>query len=70
MTIKYDYISIEGYLVVIECTKSSHVFHSPKNLPWLHYCKKCGLVRLKNKISQKATSAGCLHYYDKVVGKV
>lgn len=70
MSLNYDYISIEGYLVKIECTKSNHVMHSPKGLPWLHYCKKCGLVLLKNKVFRKAYETGCCHYQDRIVGKI
>ena len=37
----------------------NHSFTSPKGLAWLHYCRHCGHVGLKNVISVLVTKIGC-----------
>lgn len=36
-----------------------HTFGTPKKLPWLTYCQRCGHVVLKNEVSAQATKLGC-----------
>jgi hypothetical protein len=45
----------------------SYEKHSPKQLkgtPWL-YCRYCGLVYLKNKVTRWCIKMGCNHEYHK-----
>ena len=67
---EYDYISIEGYLVKIVQVKEQHSFQPFKAKIPYNYCRKCGLIRLNNKISLKAASIGCVKYTDIIVGKI
>lgn len=36
-----------------------HSFITPKHIPWLTYCRRCGLGLLKNDVSQKCKALGC-----------
>ena len=38
-----------------------HQFHSSKRTPWLLWCRICGLVRLKNEITDWCAAHGCWH---------
>lgn len=39
--------------------KVGHRWFTPKRLPWLTFCWRCGLVALKNAATTKAIKAGC-----------
>lgn len=65
-----EYISIEGLKVRVTETTKPHSMTHIKNCSWPVFCKRCGLVALKNKVSQKALQRGCIEYHETVIGKV
>jgi len=41
-------------------TKIGHIFGSWLSCcPWLRWCRRCGLIALKNERTEKAMKAGC-----------
>lgn len=39
--------------------RQGHHWITPKRLGWLTFCWRCGLVALRNSLTQKAIKAGC-----------
>lgn len=47
--------------------KVPHRWMTPKRLPWLTFCWRCGLVHLKTTPTFKAVKAGCFKEEDTVM---
>jgi hypothetical protein len=39
--------------------KRGHSWFKYKKIPWLTFCRRCGLVFLKNAATEKAIKNGC-----------
>lgn len=48
-------------------SKTPHRWMTPKRLPWLTFCWRCGLMHLKNQLTAKAIHAGCYAEEDVVM---
>lgn len=38
---------------------NGHRWYAPKRLPWFRFCIVCGLLALKNAVTEKAIKKGC-----------
>lgn len=70
-----QYVSIEGWLIKVQERTRPHQmkvlggYKGRPLIPWA-VCQKCGLVSLRNSLTDKALKRGCVEYEEVIVGKV